>query len=386
MKRLKRLLPALAFAACVTVLLSVAAGAATPRELADEYCYHTRAAWCVDKDGDGVRESAPQLHPRFTEQGIAHLRERNRYYDPNDVEPEPDPTPTPTPTPTATPLPPTTETATGLLSEDKTKRTRGKATLVMPTNYNKPWYYKADRPPHDACSDVEQAGSFEVELTGLAAGTKYTYTAHGESDTGCTGSPIGSVTFTTAIVAGNTTLGSGATVFRRTDATRQLANSFTTGSHAAGYDLKQIIIRFLPTEGAPDPIRVAIHAASGNTPGARLTEGVLPIVEDDLLSHSTIGGRDFHFRCDYTRYASCYLDSGTTYFVVVSIPNSSKGTSNSYNWRRTNDNGVTLTPTSIEGWSLGDALLESADGGSSWTTTSLQGEHAGRFDVVAFPR
>ena len=89
----------------------MAVSAATSRELADEYCYHTRAAWCLDADGDGVRESAPQLHPRFTEEGIEHLRERGRYYDPNDVGPTPTPgptntpTPTPTPTPTATPAP-----------------------------------------------------------------------------------------------------------------------------------------------------------------------------------------------------------------------------------------------------------------------------------------
>ena len=375
MKRLKRLLPALAFAACVTVLLSVAAGAATPRELADEYCYHTRAAWCLDKDGDGVRESAPQLHPRFTEQGIEHLRERNRYYDPNDVEPEPDPTPTPTPTPTATPLPPTTETATGLLSEDKTKRTRGKATLVMPVNYNKHWYYKADRPPHDACSDVEQAGSFEVELTGLAAGTKYTYTAHGESDTGCTGSPIGSVTFTTAVVAGNTTLGSNLAGWP-VNRDRQLANSFTTGSHAAGYDLKQIIGKFREHNGNPDPIRAAIHAASGSDPGSLLM--TLNNVDGDPKPNQT--QHIFHFRCAST---SCYLDGGTTYFVVFSIPNTTLDTGNDYRWQYTNEDGEQLDPAG-NGWSLGNVMRESTNGGSSWSDNTSG--HAGRFDVVAFPR
>ena len=104
MNRFRRILPALALTLCAAVLLTVGASAATPRELADEYCFHTNAAWCVDSDGDGVRESAPQLHPRFTEEGIEHLREHGRYYDPNDVEDaEPDPTPTPAPTPTAPP-------------------------------------------------------------------------------------------------------------------------------------------------------------------------------------------------------------------------------------------------------------------------------------------
>ena len=110
--RLRRFLPALALTACVAVLLTVPAGAATPRELADEYCFHTNAAWCEDNDGDGTRESAPQLHPLFTEEGIEHLRERGRYYDPNDVvESDPAPTPTPTATPVPTPAPTAAPTA-----------------------------------------------------------------------------------------------------------------------------------------------------------------------------------------------------------------------------------------------------------------------------------
>ena len=100
--RLRRILPALALTACAAALLTLAVSAATPRELADEYCRHTNAAWCVDADGDGTRESAPQLHPLFTEEGIERLREKGRYFDPNDVI-EPDPTATPTPTPTPTP-------------------------------------------------------------------------------------------------------------------------------------------------------------------------------------------------------------------------------------------------------------------------------------------
>ena len=380
-KRRRRLLPALAFAACVTVLLSVAAGAATPRELADEYCRHTNAAWCVDKDGDGTRESAPQLHPRFTEEGIEHLREHGRYYDPYDVgpEPEPDPTPTPTPVPTAAPLPPTSESATGLLSEDKTKRTRDKATLLMSRNWNNHWYYRADRAPDDSCSNVEQAGTIEKDLTGLSAGRRFTYTAYSNAE--CTNS-IGSVTFTTALVAGNTTLGSGSTVSRRANADRQLANSFTTGPHAAGYDLRQIIIRFLRHDNDPDPIRVAIHAASGNAPGARLTQGILNNVDGDPKHTTTGDSMRFHFRCDYASYAGCPLASETTYYVVVSIPNSSKASGNAYNWHRTNANGETRDP-SDNGFTLGDAMLEK-NGGGSWQPTS--GNHAGRFDVVAFPR
>ena len=104
--RLRRILPALALVGCVTALLTLTISAATPRELADEYCFHTNAMWCVDSDGDGTRESAPQLHPLFTEEGIEHLREKARYFDPNDVvEYGPDPTPTPTPTSTPTPVP-----------------------------------------------------------------------------------------------------------------------------------------------------------------------------------------------------------------------------------------------------------------------------------------
>ena len=360
---------------CTAALLTLAVSAATPRELADEYCFHTNATWCIDKDGDGTRESAPQLHPRFTEEGIEHLREKDRYFDPNDVV-EYDPDPTPTPTPTAAPTAPLnySGSAQAELTEDKSKRTRAKATITLASSWSAAWYYEADTGTHaNSCTAVD-AGTNTVNLTGLGTGTRFTYTAY--TDANCTVA-LDSVAFSTAVTAGNNNLGTNQ-AGRPVNADRWLANSFTTGPHSAGYDLKQIIGKFNPHNNDPDPIRVAIHAASGSAP-ANNPLMVLHNFNGDP-EHTTIGGQIFHFRCAST---TCALQSGTTYFVVVSIPNSSKGSNNDYRWQRTTEDGQTLHPSN-NGWSLGDVLVESTDGGSSWTANS--DSYAARFDVVAFPR
>ena len=376
--RLRRILPALALVTCTAALLTLAVSAATPRELADEYCFHTNATWCVDTDGDGTRESAPQLHPLFTEEGIEHLREKGRYFDPNDVvEYESTSTPTPTPAPTAAPavLPtPPPGSPSAALTEDKLKRTRAKATITLDSSWSAAWYYSADTGPHaNSCTAVD-AGTHTVNLTGLGSGTRFIYTAY--TDSNCT-TVLGSVAFATAVVAANNTLGTYIGGLRVTATTRKVANSFTTGAHSAGYDLRQIIGKFDQSGGTPDPIRVAIHAASGNAPGNRLwtltnTDGS-PI-------HNIINGTIFHFRCPS---ATCTLQSNTTYFVVVDIPNSSKSTTNYYNWLYTDQDGQQLTPAN-NGWLLGDVLLESTDNGSTWTSNA--NGRAARFDVVAFPQ
>ena len=378
--RFRLLSAALALAACALIVLAVTASAATPRELADEYCFHTNAMWCIDKDGDGTRESAPQLHPRFTEEGIEHLREHGRYFDPNDVD-EPDPTPTPTPTPVPIAAPTAAPTAglnyaasqSAALTEDKSKRTRDKATITIAGSWTSAWYYQADTGAHaNSCTAVD-AGTHTVNLTGLGAGTRFTYTAY--RDGNCTVA-LGSVTFTTAVVAGNATLGQNQTG-RAVRPDRQIANSFTTGAHSAGYDLKQVIGRFHQHFGDPDPVSVAIHEASGGSPGNRLW--ILRNFNGDPR-HTFIGAQKFHFRC---LSAACTLQSGTTYFVVVSIPNSTKlPGSNYYDWQRTTEDGEELTPAN-NGWSLGNVLLESADG-SNWANNA--NGWAARFDVVAFPQ
>ena len=219
----------------------------------------------------GRASPPPQLHPLFTEEGIEHLREKGRYYDPNDVyEPESTSTPTPTPAPTAAPavLPtPPPGSPSAALTEDKLKRTRDKATITLDSNWSAAWYYSADTGPHaNSCTAVD-AGTHDVNLTGLGAGTRFTYTAY--SDSNCA-TVLGSVAFSTAVVAANNSLGSYMQGQRITATTRKLANSFTTGAHSAGYDLKQIIGKFDRSGGTPDPIRVAIHADSSGSPGNRI--------------------------------------------------------------------------------------------------------------------
>ena len=175
---------ALAAALCaLTLLFSATASAATPRELADEYCRLTNAAWCLDKDGDGTRESAPALHPLFTEEGIENLRENGAYFDPNDVyEPPPTPpTPTPTPTPTPAPTPPPTPTPLPVTLTAGGNPTATTATLTI-ANRSGNWHYKHTTPAGGDCSSTAQTGT-TANLTGLNPNTRYIFSAY--SDAGC---------------------------------------------------------------------------------------------------------------------------------------------------------------------------------------------------------
>ena len=202
----RRFLPALALAVCAALLLNLAASAATPRELADEYCRRTNAAWCIDKDGNGTRESAPELHPLFTAEGIEHLRAHGRYYDPNDVEPTPTPGPTPAPTasPTATPPPtpsPTALPGTSLPSLSAGNPTATRATLTI-ANRSGNWHYKHTTPSDGTCSTAQSGTTATV--TGLSPGTRYVFGAY--SDSSCasllaTASPV--TTLTPALAASN---------------------------------------------------------------------------------------------------------------------------------------------------------------------------------------
>ena len=68
------------------------------------------------------------------------------------------------------------------------------ATLNL-SNYSGNWYYKADKTPHNSSCQGPVSGAVE-NLTGLDAGTTYTYTVY--SDSGCA-SAIKSVSFATPI-------------------------------------------------------------------------------------------------------------------------------------------------------------------------------------------
>ena len=86
------------------------------------------------------------MHPLFTAEGIEHLREHGRYYDPNDVAPTPTPTPTPgptaTPTPTPTPAPTPTPTPIPINCSGNTTGDPGNELKIRHTgtNWNTPTF------------------------------------------------------------------------------------------------------------------------------------------------------------------------------------------------------------------------------------------------------
>ena len=352
-------------------MLSVPASAATPRELADEYCFHTNAAWCVDTDGDGTRESAPQLHPRFTEEGIEHLRERGRYYDPNDVV-ESDPAPMATPTPTAIPTPPPTPAPTaaptpaptGTLTA--TNVTTATPTLTL-TGYTGTWHYVRTSPTGDTSCNAVPSGN-TASLSSLTAGMSYTYEAHSNST--CT-AKMDDVTFTAGLTVSNLAETSESIVSivgnNNNGTPTEWGNAFTTGSNSSGYTLASVSALFEAQTGSSQGnITVAIHAESGGNPAASA------LITLTGSNPSTAGTHEF------TCSGSCSLSGNTTYFVVMSAPNAS-GNNQYYGWRYTFSDDETLVPSG-NGWSLSNTAKGRHPGSVDWTQHNL----ADQFQIAAY--
>ena len=128
------------------------------------------------------------------------------------------------------------------------------------------WWYDADSGPDTACQSVAANTSSDT-LTGLTAGSAYTYTAYSKTDCNAV-DELDDVTFSTSDVSvGNLgelsdsddcvigfSGGSGGNSLK-------CATSFTTGSHSAGYTLKSVTGLFDAKFRGPGNIIVAIHAA-----------------------------------------------------------------------------------------------------------------------------
>ena len=211
------------------------------------------------------------------------------------------------------------------------------ATLNI-ASYAGEWRYKADTGPHTACSSA-QTGSAAV-LSGLTAGTTYTYKAYGDAN--CADANL---LATAAFTVG------GESVSNLSETSRGLnhgvlaadirANAFTTGSHAGGYALDRVVIRFRTTLNFDDPgvFTAAIYAVSGGNPAASATYTL-----SGDANPRTAG--DYTYTCSGT----CRLDKDTTYFLVL------LGTSPSYSQGyfaadATLSGSETNTPSDA-GWSI----------------------------------
>ena len=223
------------------------------------------------------------------------------------------------------------------------------------------WWYDADSGPDTVCQSVAANTSSDT-LTGLTAGSAYTYTAY--SKTGCNAvDELDDVTFSTSDVSvGNLgelsdsddcvigfSGGSGGNSLK-------CATSFTTGSHSAGYTLKSVTGLFDAKFRGPDDIIVAIHAAdTANSSHPAASASI------------TLTGSDPDTAGLYTYSCStgCALAASATYFVVMSTADSGP-LRQTYAWQQTTSNYETVRPSTATGWAIANAGLQ--DTGSGWTT------------------
>ena len=230
------------------------------------------------------------------------------------------------------------------------------ATLTI-AGHTAQWWYDANTGPDTSCQGPVAANDATDDLTGLTAGTTYTYKAY--SATGCNSADeIASETFTAAVTVGSIDTNSNSSVFvGRSFGTLQAgAQAFTTGSNAGGYTLTSISGSFSQGIGNPGDIAVKLHAASGTNPGT----------EQATLngSNPTATGQ-----YTYTCSSGCALAADTTYFVVMNTPNVPATGSNRYLWLITALDSETKTP-STNGWSIADdGRVSNVANLTSWTSS-----------------
>ena len=208
------------------------------------------------------------------------------------------------------------------------------ATLTI-ANHAGEWRYKADTGPHTACS-AAQTGS--AALSGLTAGTTYTYKAY--SDANCADANLlATAAFTVGGESvsnmGEASNGAGIGV----TGTFTEANAFTTGSYGSGYTLDRVVIKFRTSPLVDGVVTVAIHAATGNSPVASATYTL-----SGSGNPATAG--DYTYTCSGT----CSLDADTTYFLVIS--GTSAGYSVGYHQLDVTVSDNEMNTPSDAGWSI----------------------------------
>ena len=213
------------------------------------------------------------------------------------------------------------------------------ATLTIASHGGGNWYYKHTNT--GATCDGPVSGTTK-NLTGLTAGTSYTYSAYSDS-TCTTGNLLATASaFTTLTIVSVSTLGgadNGVVNVGGGSPTQRVAQAFTTGGNTGGYTLSSIAIAFRATVGSPTDLEVTLHAASGSNPNTGTTLATL-----SGSNPSTAGS--YTFTCS----SGCDLSASTTYFVYVKAPNSASG---SHYLQTFTSSDETLTPSG-NGWSMAD--------------------------------
>ena len=233
------------------------------------------------------------------------------------------------------------------------------------------WWYDADTGPDTTCQSVAANTSSDT-LTGLTAGSTYTYTAY--SKTGCNAvDELDSVTFSTSDVSvgnlGEQADNASCSIGYSGTNSEKCATAFTTGGNSAGYTLKSVTGLFDAKFRNPGDIVVAIHAADTTNSSHPASSASI------TLTGSDPDAAGLHtFACS----TGCDLTAGTTYFVVMSTADTS-APRKLYSWRRTTSDDETVRPSTATGWAIANDGLH--DIGSGWA--ALPRNHTGVMHVAA---
>ena len=233
------------------------------------------------------------------------------------------------------------------------------------------WWYDADSGPDTTCQSVAANTSSDT-LTGLTAGSTYTYTAY--SKTGCNAvDELDSVTFSTSDVSvgnlGEQADNASCSIGYSGTNNVKCATAFTTGGNSAGYTLKSVTGLFDAKFRNPGDIVVAIHAADTTNSSHPASSASI------TLTGSDPDAAGLH---TFTCSSGCDLTASTTYFVVMSTADTS-GTRQLYSWRRTTSDDETVRPSTATGWAIANDGLH--DIGSGWA--ALPRNHTGVMHVAA---
>ena len=220
------------------------------------------------------------------------------------------------------------------------------------------WWYQANAAPHNTCQGPVAAGTSAKDLTGLSAGTAYTYTAYDASGCASADEIATAGAFTTdGSISNLASTRNGDSLINGT-VTKQ-AVAFTTGSNAGGYTLKTVTIPLKNTSGSGG-LTVTLHAMQGNTydylnvapssPELATLTGTAPTSSSYTNTTWTCSG------------SGCNLEADTTYFIVANRTGSAN-----YAWNKAGTENETRSPSN-NGWNIRFAH-DYVPGFTDWSST-----------------
>ena len=221
------------------------------------------------------------------------------------------------------------------------------------------WYYK--HTGAGATCDGPVSGTSK-NLTGLTAGTTYSYSAY--SDSSCTtGNLLAAATgFTTHSSVSNLTSTKHTTFESQIHSNLSAAVAFTTGSNVGGYVLKSVTAPLKHT-GGTNGVIFQLNAMEGTGQYSSTSQATsVPLA---TLSTATPTSRTYADATVTCSGSGCRLSANTTYFIVASNVDIAP----SYSWAISKSETETAQP-SDNGWSIGFGHSKQGARESIWSSYS----------------